>query len=74
MHNSEFQVRTYTKKELGQMYFPHSTHQAAVNHLMKWICRCTPLLNQLYEIGYDKRSKDFTPRQIKLIVEFLGEP
>ena len=71
---NDFQIKSYTKKELALMYFPDSNPRTAVNHLMSWIYRCTPLLGQLKTAGYEKNSKAFTPRQIKLIVEYLGEP
>ena len=72
--NSEFKIRAYTKKELALMYFPDSSPRTAVNHLMSWIHRCTLLWQQLQEMGYSTTSKAFTPRQVKAIVEQLGEP
>ena len=36
----DFINRSYTKKELGLMYFPESMPRTAVNHLMSWIRRC----------------------------------
>ena len=71
---TDFKIRPYTKKELALMYFPDSNPRTAVNHLMAWIYRCTPLLGQLETAGYEKSSKGFTPRQIRMIVEHLGEP
>ena len=56
------------------MYFPDSNPRTAVNHLMAWIYRCTPLLGLLETAGYEKNSKGFTPRQIQMIVKHLGEP
>lgn len=69
-----FKIRPYTKKELALMYFPNSNPRTAVNHLMAWINRCTPLLGELKTAGYAKNSKSFTSRQIRMIVEYLGEP
>ena len=69
-----FIIRAYTKKELALRYFPDSDPRTAVNHLMNWINRCTSLLAQLHEAGYEKRAKAFTPRQVRLIIDFLGEP
>lgn len=72
--NCEFKIRTYTKKELALCYFPNSNPRTAVNHLMVWIRRCTQLWEQLQATGYNVTSKAFTPRQVKAIVEHLGEP
>ncbi len=69
-----FTIRAYTKKELALMYFPDSQPRTAVNHLMAWVRRCTPLWNELEQTGYYKDSKAFTPRQVRLVVEYLGEP
>ena len=72
--DSEFVIRAYSKKELALMYFPYSSPRTAVNHLMSWIRRCTQLWEQLQEMEYSTTSKGFTPRQVKAIVEQLGEP
>ena len=70
----EFVIRAYTKKELALCYFPNSNPRTAVNHLMSWIQRCAPLWEQLQQMGYIATSKAFTPRQVRAIVEQLGEP
>ena len=70
----EFIIRHYTKKELALKYFPESLPTTAVNHLMAWIHRCTPLWAALQSMGYHPMSKSFTPRQVKSIIEYLGEP
>ena len=69
-----FIIRAYTKKELALMYFPDSLPRTAVNHLMAWVRRCTPLREELLNTGYSPTSKAFTPRQVRLVVEYLGEP
>ena len=46
----------------------------AVNHLMVWIRRCTPLWDELLQTGYKTTSKEFTPKQVRAIIEQLGEP
>ena len=74
MNMEEFIIRTYTKKELALMYFPESNPRTAVNHLMAWIHLCAPLWEELLAMGYHKQSKAFTPKQVKAIVEYLGEP
>lgn len=71
----DFEIRSFTKKELAYCYFPTADDpHIAVNRLMRWINRCTPLKDALEEQGYRKSSKWFTPKEVKLIVEYLGEP
>ena len=72
--NYEFKIRAYTKKELALCYFPNSKPHTAVNHLMSWVQRCTPLWQKLQKMGYFSTSKLFTPGQVRAIVEHLGEP
>ncbi len=71
---NDFIVRSYTKKELALMYFPESNPRTAVNHLMTWIRRCAPLWKELQATGYYVNSKAFTPKEVALIVDYLGEP
>ena len=74
MNMKDFKIRMYTKKELALMYFPESMPRTAVNHLMAWIRLCTPLWDELLKMGYCKTSKSFSPKQVKAIVDYLGEP
>lgn len=67
-------MKTYTKQELGLLYFPDSTPAVASAHLMRWIGRNTELSGKLRKSGYTKSSKVFWPTQVKLIIEILGEP
>jgi len=69
-----FKIRYYTKKELALLYFPDSQPRTAVNHLMTWIQNCPQLLEEFEATGYKVKNKDFTPRQVKAIVEQFGEP
>lgn len=70
-----FRIKAYSKAELAMLYFPtDSNTHISVNRLMSWINRNTTLLAALYTSGYRKSSKFFTPRQVRLIVDYLGEP
>ena len=66
----QFEIRSYAKKELALLYFPH----AAVTHLMSWIRRCTPLAAELEKLGSHKTAKWFLAREVRLIIHYLGEP
>ena len=70
----ETKTRPYTKKELALLYFPDSTPETAVKHLMTMIRRNDMLWDELQEMGYNKRRKTFTPREVKAICDWLGAP
>lgn len=71
----QFRIQSYTKKELALLYFPSTPDpHVAVNRLMSWINRCRPLLAALNAQGYRKTAKWFSPREVRLIIEYLGEP
>ena len=69
-----FRIRSYSKKELALRYFPDSTPETAVKHLMALIRRNDMLWDELQEMGYYSKSKTFTPRQVQAIIEWMGAP
>ena len=69
-----FQIRTYGKRELAQLYCPNITTAAARKKLMLWIHFYPHLIDNLQSIGFSDTSKTFTPAQVRLIVDALGEP
>lgn len=72
---NSFKIKAYAKSELALCYFPDTLSiHTATNHLMAWIRRCPELTERLMATGYHKMAKYFTPRQVALIVEYLGEP
>lgn len=64
----------YAKQELAMLYFPDADPRTATNHLMRWINRCDPLVEALGRIHYRRTTKYFTSTQVRLIMEYLGEP
>ena len=85
----EFKVKAYGKSELAMLYFPDAgSAHTAVNHLsfqfikicqiikncMAWIHRNPELSEELMKMGYRKSDKFFTPKQVAVIAEYLGEP
>ena len=70
-----FKIRSYSKKELALCYFPTAENpRSASKHLLAWITRCTPLHEALLKQGYRNTNKWFKPGEVKLIVEYIGEP
>lgn len=68
------QLKTYSKQELAMLYFPDVDPVCARKHLWRWICNCPELAATLSGTHLSARSKMFTPRQVALIIEYLGEP
>lgn len=68
------QIRFYSKQELAMLYFPEADPSCARKHLWRWICNCPELVARLAGMHLSAHSKMFTPRQVALIVEYLGEP
>ena len=67
-------TRAYSKKELALMYFPDSTPETAVKHMMMMIRSNDMLWDELQEMGYYSKSRTFTPRQVQAIFEWIGAP
>lgn len=42
--------------------------------LKNWINRNSNLLIALKNAGYNKYQKNFTPKQVEILYEYLGEP
>ena len=72
----EFEIRRYKKKELARLYRPDTpTDAAAVELLRRDINRCCELKEALEKLpSYNVNASDFPKEQVKLIVDFLGEP
>ena len=69
-----FTFRTYGKGELAQLYSPMVGERAACKKLQIWIERNAELHDALLRSGLTRRSKEYTPYQVRLIVDALGEP
>jgi len=70
----EFVIRSYSYCELAMLYFPNSTKKSASVQMGRWIRRSLKLREQLKEIGFNKGIKILTPLQVKLIIEYFGQP
>ena len=62
------------KNQLAMLYFPGDTPRTASVHLMRWIRRNAALVRALEETGYRPRDKYFSPMQVGIIYQYLGEP
>ena len=70
----EFTIRAYGRMELAQLYSPELTEIAAYRKMKKWIERCPGLQQRLYDLGYQPEHRSYTPLEVRVIVDALGEP
>ena len=69
MNMKAFRIRSYGKSELAMLYFPNLTQETASKKLRGWL-RINPRLRYLI----NKSIHDYTPKQVRQIVEEVGEP
>lgn len=75
MDKESFPIRTYGKSELALLYFPDTaTTAGALSNLNSWIRGNDELCEALRQCGMPPKSKYFTPREVTLIIHFLGSP
>ena len=67
-------IKSYPKSELALLYFPDSDPHVALNRLNSWIKRCKPLVDALAGCYQSRHAKFYSPKAVRLIVEYLGEP
>jgi hypothetical protein len=70
----EFVIRSYSYCELAMLYFPNSTKKSASAQLGRWIRQNQRLLDNLVELGFRKGKRILTPKQIDVLINFLGAP
>ncbi len=69
-----FPIRCYGKGELAQIYLPNVLYRSALKSFNEWLERAPGLMAALEEAGYTPASRRYTPAQVRLIVDALGEP
>lgn len=75
MNNTNFRIRPYSKRELARLYFPDTVNEeSAIANLRNLMKHNPHLIAELKGAYYKTYNKTFTPRQIGIIVQYLGEP
>jgi hypothetical protein len=74
MEHKEFQIRSYGFGELAQLYFPHIAKPSASRMFSRWIHTSPQLIQKMAETNWKKRSKYFTPKQVKVLVGHFDPP
>ena len=68
--------REYLKRDLARIYTPHTRQaKSAMKKLREDINRCWELKEELEKLpSYNIHAGEFPKEQVKLIIDFLGEP
>ena len=66
--------RSLSFSELAQAYGPELSESAARKRLHEWLHFSPELMGRLQAAGYRERQRVLTPKQVKIIMEHLGEP
>ncbi|RHR54931.1 DUF4248 domain-containing protein [Parabacteroides sp. AF17-28] len=69
-----FKIKSFGWQELAILYAPGITPRAATQRLTMWVKNNQNLAESLKEKGWIKGQRLLTPVQVKLIVDYLGEP
>ena len=70
-----FKIKSYGKSELAMLYFPNAeTPSGALSNLNFWIRGNKQLVQKLHACGMPPKAKSYTPREVALIVHYLGAP
>ena len=69
-----FAIRPYLKVDLARLYSPGLADRTAMNRLNRWIRHNRELHDRLSSGREGKNDICFSLRQVRLLVEYLGEP
>ncbi len=74
IEEEKFKIRSYGWAELAMCYNPHVLPSSAARLLRRWVNRNSRLTSSLAEAGFRDRQRILTPKQVAIIVDYLGEP
>ena len=66
--------RSFSWLELGILYSPMLTPAAASRRLKAWVLANKVLVALLNAVGWNRKQRVMTPKQVECIVEILGRP
>lgn len=69
-----FEIKSYSWKELACLYAPDLQPASATKRLHRWIMFNPKLQKSLVKVGWSKGQRHLTPLQVQILIDFLGEP
>lgn len=74
IHHERIQNTCVWTHGAGATLFSRTYRYCRLPENEKWILRCPGLLQRLYDLGYQPEHRSFTPLEVRVIVDALGEP
>ena len=71
---NHFKIKPYPFGELAQMYYPDHNYDSALRHFREEMHLTRGKWDAMTEQGYKENTKTLTRAQVRVIVQFLGEP
>ena len=69
-----FQIKDYNFGELAQMYYPDREYSTAVRRFREELAETVGLSSALRKVCYKGNERVLTRSQVRVIVQFLGDP
>lgn len=64
----------YSHMELALLFFPDIQPKSASRQLSRWIMRDEELLAELIQAGYVRGQRLYSPVQVNILFDHLGDP
>ena len=70
----EFKIKPYPFGELAQMYYPDREYRTAVRRFREELQQTAGLSSALRSVNYKGKERVLTRSQVRVIVQYLGDP
>ena len=69
-----FEIKDYDFCELAQMYYPDREYRTAVRRFREELQQTAGLSSALRNLSYKGKERVLTRSQVRVIVQYLGDP
>ena len=70
----QFLIKSYPFGELAQMYYPDHGYDSALRLFRREMHDTRGMWDAMQAVGYKENTKVLTRAQVRVIVDFLGDP
>ena len=71
---ARFKIRDYSFGELAQMYYPDHNYDSALRLFRREMHETRGMWDAMQAVGNKENTKVLTRAQVRVIVDYLGEP